>query len=142
MAKPSYHTAPSRRAVDDEKVKIAKLREQRLANDATRRVAGTWGDMSVGEIAHEPTGEVFVLSWKGRKTPDLTRLLRSRLPELSIAEHERLRAWLVHQRVPIFHTALVGWDLSRAEARRIKQARITEHKTNGSHLINDTAETA
>ena len=41
MADPLYHPSPSRRAAIDEKTKIAKLREQRLANDAARRDAGT-----------------------------------------------------------------------------------------------------
>ena len=143
MAKAAYHTAPSRKAVEDEKTKIAKLRDLRLAAVAARREAGTWGEMSVGEIAHEPTGEVFVLSWKGQKEPDLARLHRTRLPELSIAEHERLQAWLVHHRVPVFQRSLIGWSLSRAEAKRIKQARIAEHKASGSHVINeDPAPTA
>jgi hypothetical protein len=137
MAKSTYHTAPSRKALDGEKAKIATLRQLRLANDAARREAGTWGEMTVGEIAHEPSGEVFVLSWKGRKEPDLARLHRSRLPELSPAEHERLLAWLVHHRVPVFQRSLVGWDLSRAEAKRVKLARIAEHKAKGSHVIND-----
>jgi hypothetical protein len=137
MAKQSYHTSPSRRAVEDEKAKTARLRELRLADDAARREAGTWGEMSVGEIAHEPTGEVFVLSWKGSKEPDLARLHRTRLPELSIAEHERLQAWLVHHRVPIFQRSLIGWNLSRAEAKRLKQARIDERRAGGSHVVND-----
>ena len=138
MAKVPYHTAPSRKAIDDEKAKIAKLRDLRLADDAARREAGTWGEMSVGEIAHEPTREVFVLSWKGQKEPDLARLHRTRLPELSIAEHERLQAWLAHRRMPVFQRSLIGWSLSRAEARRVKQARIDEHRASGSRVINDT----
>jgi hypothetical protein len=137
MAKRSFHTSPTRRAVDDEKTKTAKLRELRLADDAARRAAGTWGEMSVEEIAHEPTGEVFVLSWKGGKEPDLARLHRSRLPELSIAEHERLQAWLVHHRVPVFQRSLIGWNLSRIEAKRLKQARIAERKADGSRVVND-----
>jgi hypothetical protein len=139
MAKPSYHTSPSRRAVEDEKAKTAKLRELRLADDAARRAAGTWGEMSVGEIAHEPTGEVFVLSWKGSKEPDLARLHRTRLPELSIAEHERLQAWLVDRRMPVFQRSLVGWNLSRAEAKRLKEMRIAEHRARGSRVVNDCA---
>jgi len=139
MAKASYHTAPSRKAVEDEKAKTARLRGLRLAEDAARREAGTWGEMNVGEIALEATGEVFVLSWKGSKEPDLARLNRTRLPELSIAEHERLQAWLVHHKVPIFQRSLIGWSLSRAEAKRLKQARIAEHKASGSHVVNDAA---
>ena len=137
MAKTRYHTSPSRRAVEDEKTKTAKLRELRLANDAARREAGTWGEMSVEEIAHEPTGEVFVLFWKGSKEPDLGRLHRTRPADLSVAEHERLQAWLDHHRVPVFQRSLVGWNLSRAEARRIKQVRIAEHKAGGSRVVND-----
>jgi hypothetical protein len=138
MAKPSlYHATPSRKALIDEKAKIAKLREQRLAADAARRAAGTWGDMSVGEIAHEPTGEVFVLSWKGREPPDLLRMRRSRLPELSLAEHERLQAWLDRHHLPDFRQSLVGWNLSRVEAKRTKQARIAERRASGCQVIND-----
>ena len=77
-----YHTAPSKKAVADENAKIANLRDLRLARDAAQRAAGTWGDMSVGEITHEPSGEVFVLSWKGREAPDLLRLRHSRWSEL------------------------------------------------------------
>src|SRR5215470_7720624 len=142
MAKQSYHTSPTRRAVEDDKAKTVRLRELRLADDAARREAGTWGEMSVGEIAHEPTGEVFVLSWKGQKEPDLARLHRTRLPELSIAEHERLQAWLAHRRMPVFQRSLIGWSLSRAEARRVKQARIDEHRASGSRVINDTPTSA
>jgi hypothetical protein len=41
MAKIPYHTAPSRKAVEDEKTKVAKLRDLRLADAAARREAGT-----------------------------------------------------------------------------------------------------
>ena len=136
MAKQSYQTSPTRRAIEDEKAKTVRLRELRLADDAARREAGTWGDMSVGEIAHEPTGEVFVLSWKGSKEPDLARLHR-RPAELSVAEHERLQAWLVHHRMPVFQRSLLGWNLSRAEAKRVKQARIAERKAGGARVVND-----
>jgi hypothetical protein len=91
--------------------------------------------MSVGEITHEPTGEIFVLSWKGDKEPDLTRLHRT--AELSVAEHERLQAWLVHHRMPVFQRSLVGWNLSRAEAKRLKEARIAERKAGGMRVVND-----
>ena len=91
MAAPLYHASPSRKAAIDEKTKIAKLHEQRLASDAARREAGTWGDMSVAEIVHGPSGEVFVLSCRGRTEPDLMRLNRTRSAEISVSEHERLR---------------------------------------------------
>jgi len=137
MVKRPSLTSPPRKATDHEQAKTAKLRELRLADDAARREAGTWGEMSVGEIAHEPTGEVFVLSWKGSREPDLTRLHRRRLPELSIGEHERLQVWLVHHRMPVFRRSLLGWNLSPAEAKRLKQARIDQHKADGVHVVND-----
>lgn len=137
MAKANNRTAPSRRVAPDESSKIAKLREQRLASDAARREAGTWGDVSVLEIAHEPSGEVFVLSWKGRSEPNLQKLNRALSPKMSIAEHERLQAWLVNHQPPDFRQSLVGWNLSSAEALRVKEARIAEHKTGGRHVINE-----
>jgi hypothetical protein len=39
----------------------------------------------------------------------------------------------------VFQRSLIGWSLSRAEAKRIKQARIDEHKASGSHVINEAA---
>lgn len=138
MAKPTlYHAAPSKKALADEKAKVASLRELRLASDAARRAAGTWGDMSVGEITHEPTGEVFVLSWKGREAPNLLRLRHGRWSELSPAEHERLQAWLDRHERPDFKQSHLGWSLSRVEAKRAKQARIAERKASGFQVIND-----
>src|SRR5262249_35129996 len=121
----------------DEKTKIAKLREQRLASDAARREAGTWGDMSVAEIVHELSGEVFVLSWRGRTEPDLMRLKLMRSAEISVSEHKRFQEWLTRRAHVNLTRSLVGWNLSRAEARRIKEARIAEHKASGHHVVND-----
>src|SRR5262245_51527854 len=74
MQKPRFQPAPSPRNTNDvDNAKMAKLREQRLASDAAKRAAGTFGDMSVIELLQETTGEVFVLSWKGNKLPELAR---------------------------------------------------------------------
>lgn len=137
MAKASLPTPGPRKAAEAEKAKMTRLRQLRLADDTARREAGTWGEMSVGEITHEPTGEVFVIAWKGSKEPDLERLHRTRLPDLSLDEHARLQAWLVHHRVPVFQRSLIGWKLSRDEAKRIKAARIAERKAGGSHVVNE-----
>jgi hypothetical protein len=59
------------------------------------------------------------------------------LPELSLAEHERLQAWLDRHEIPDFKQTLVGWSLSRVEAKRAKQARIVERKASGFQIIND-----
>jgi len=137
MAKARYQPSPPRKAVVDEDAKMNKLRQLRLADDAARRAAGTFGDMSVIEILHEPTGEVFVLSWKGSKAPELARLNRIRAPGLTFEEHERLQAWLVDLQLPFLKQSLIGWNMSAAEAKRAKQARIDERKAAGLRIVND-----
>jgi hypothetical protein len=129
-------TPPSpRRIAAEEDAKIAKLRELRLANDAARRAAGTFGDMSVIEIQHET--EVFILSWKGSKLPELERLVRIRAPGLSFEEHERLQSWLEDLPLLDLKQTLVGWNMSAAEAKRAKQARIDQRKAGGLRIVND-----
>ena len=142
MANATYLRTPSRKAIANENAKIAKLRDLRLAKELACREAGTWGEMSVGEIVHDPTGEVFVFSWKGDRSPDLARLNRSRLPDLSLAEHGRLQQWFAHHHRPEFRQSLIGWSLSRVEAKRAKLARIAELRASGHRVINDAAETA
>lgn len=137
MSKAPVHTVASRKAVESEAAKMARLREQRLASDAAKRAAGTFGDMSVIEIQHEQTGEVFVLSWKGAKAPELARLGRIRAPGLSFDEHERLQAWLLDQPEDFLKQTLIGWNLSAAEAKRLKDARIAERKAGGGRVVND-----
>lgn len=138
MAKARYQPSPPRKAVVDEDMKMNKLRQLRLADDAARRAAGTFGDMSVIEIMHEPTGEVFVLSWKGAKPPELARLNRIRAPGLTLEEHERLQAWLNDLQLPVLKQSLIGWNMSAVEAKRAKQARIDERKAGGLRIVNDT----
>jgi hypothetical protein len=138
MAKARYQPSPPRKAIVDEDVKMAKLRQLRLADDAARQAAGTFGDMSVIEILHEPSGEVFVLSWKGSKLPDLARLNRIRAPGLTFDEHERLQAWLTDLQLPFVKQTLIGWNMSVVEATRAKQARIDERKAGGLRIVNDT----
>ena len=137
MARPSYRPVPARKAVLDENAKVAKLREQRLAKDVASREAGTWGDLSVGQLVHEPTGEMFVLVWKGRIRPELATLNRSRFPELSIAEHERLHSWIAGYDEEEFKHSFIGWNLSKDEAKRAMQVRIAELRASGHSVIND-----
>jgi len=39
--------------------------------------------------------------------------------------------------MPVFQRSLIGWNLSRAEAKRLKQVRIAQHKADGSRVVND-----
>ena len=137
MASPSYRPTPSRKAALDQNAKVAKLRELRLARDAASREAGTQGDISVGQLMHEPTGDVFVLMWKGQIWPDLATLHRSRLPLLSIAERGRLQDWLAGRDEAEFKQSFVSWNMSRGAAKRAWQLRIAELRANGRGVLND-----
>ena len=131
-------TPPSpRKIAAEEDAKIAKLRRLRLADDAARRAAGTFGDMSVIEIQHDATGEVFVMSWKGSKLPELARLVRIRPPGLTLEEHERLQAWLEDAPLLDFKQTLVGWNMNAVEAKRVKDQRIAERKAGGLRIVNN-----
>jgi hypothetical protein len=135
---PDEPTPPSARKVAAaEDAKMAKLRQLRLADDAARRAAGTFGDMSVIEIHDEDAGEVFVLSWKGSKLPDLARLSRIRAPGMTLDEHERLQTWLDDLPVLDLKQTLVGWNMNAAEAKRVKDLRIAERKAGGLRIVND-----
>jgi hypothetical protein len=117
--------------------KTARLRDLRLANEAASREAGTWGDMSVGEITRDATGEVFVYHWKGNHSFDPEMLPIKRLSAITADEHQSLVAWLLKYRQVGFHHAIVAWNLSAAEAQRVKRVRIAELKAAGQVTINN-----
>ncbi|MEA2778646.1 MAG: hypothetical protein QOK29_190 [Rhodospirillaceae bacterium] len=129
-------TRPSK---GDEQQKIARLRDLRLAAQAGREQAGTWGDISVGEITHRATGAVFVHCWKGRAEPDLEKIHQTRGLDRTADEHQRLKDWLLKHRTQGFDCALLGWNLSPTEASRVKQARISEHNALGHSVVNELA---
>src|SRR3546814_5277407 len=61
--------------------KAERLRALRLAHEATRREAGIWGEMTVGEILHQASRSVFMQVWKGQRrseehTSELQSLMR------------------------------------------------------------------
>jgi hypothetical protein len=141
MPDPFRPATTSRKSQADEEAKIARLRELRLADNAARQKAGTWGDVSVGEIVHEPTGEVFVHCWKGRAEPDLAKLYRKRAPDISIEEHDRLQQWVAGRKAEDFKQSLVGWYLSRAEANRVKRMRLEELRAAARDVVNDPPST-
>src|ERR1051325_11205607 len=49
----------------DQKTLTQTLRDQRQADEAARTAAGTWGDLSVGELTHRASGSVYIQVWKG-----------------------------------------------------------------------------
>jgi hypothetical protein len=125
------------RAADTEQAKTARLRELRLASEAASREAGTWGAASVGEITHGASGTTFVFSWTGRQGPDLEKLLARRAAGMTVEEHEALVGWVLEHRAQGFQLAIHAWNLSAAEARRVKHLRIAEHKAAGRPIINN-----
>ena len=90
MAGASRSAKTNRPSDNDDQKKLARLRDQRLAAQAVREAAGTWGEISVGEITHVPTGAVFVHCWKGRQEPDLTKIHETRGQDRSPDEHQRM----------------------------------------------------
>jgi len=60
-------------SVADLQTRTDKLRELRLADEAARKSAGTWGELTVGEVTHPASGSVYVQVWKGARRPDLGR---------------------------------------------------------------------
>ena len=116
--------------------KIDKLRALRLNDEAARQAAGTWGEMSVGEITHRPSGEVFVYSWKGREAPDLEKLPGKRTTVKRADEHTQLTEWLLKHKMVGFEITLLAWNLSEAEAARLQQARLAEHVAAGLPVVN------
>ena len=116
--------------------KIDKLRALRLSDEAARQAAGTWGEMSLGEITHQPTGEVFVYVWKGRASPELEKLPGKRTTVKRADEHALLTEWLLKHKMVGFEITLLAWSLSEAEAARLQQARLAEQSAAGLHVIN------
>jgi hypothetical protein len=116
--------------------KIEKLRALRLSDEAARQAAGTWGEMSVGEITHRPTGEVFVYTWKGREAPDLEKLPGKRTTVKRADEHAQLTEWLLKHKMEGFEITLLAWNLSEAEAARLQQARLAQQTAAGLAVIN------
>jgi hypothetical protein len=125
-------TAEAAKATADERT--AKLRELRLAHEAAQREAGAWGDLTVREVVHEPTGAVFVHYWRAGASPKLKKSPRA--PGLSAPEHEAYCAWVGQHDPEEFRQSAVAWNLSKAEALRIKQERLAAHAAANATVIN------
>ncbi len=115
--------------------KIAKLRELRLADEAQRRAAGTWGGVSVGEFRHPTDDECFVILWSGRTAPNVETRLKAKSAGMTDAERAALVAW-VGTRAALFACTVVAVNLSETEANRVMQARIAEHRQAGRKVRN------
>lgn len=116
--------------------KADRLRALRLAHEASRREAGTWGEVTVGEILHPASRSVFMQVWKGQRRPDPFGDGKPRRAGASAAEWLAMMAWVSERNSPDFSQRIVAWDLSAAEARKVLEARIAEHEAAGYVVTN------
>lgn len=117
--------------------KAAKLRALRLADEATKRDSGAWGEYAVREVTHRSTGAVFVHWWKGKAGPKFVKPPRP--PGLLATEHQAYAAWLSGAPAEQFSQRTIAWNLSKAEAERIKAERLAAHAEAGATVINAAA---
>lgn len=116
--------------------KTEKLRALRLAHEAACKEAGTWGEMTVGEIVHEATRSVFVQVWKGLNRPDPFRQHGARQVGIGATEWLAMTAWVNARRGEGFINSVVAKDVTKEEAHKIAEARITHHDTEGYTVMN------
>lgn len=121
--------------------KVEQLRALRLAHEQSRKAAGEWGEVSVGEIVHEASRSVFVETWKGPQRPDPFRPGSARGRGATLRDWTVLTAWISAQRIPEFARLVVARDVTEAAARELVQARIAARRAEGYAVMNppDTA---
>jgi hypothetical protein len=122
----------------DPKTQTEKLRQLREADEEARKAAGTWGDLSVGEVTHRPTKSVYVQVWKGRRRPDLALEAGVRPVGVPPADWPALEAWLATARFSGLHQSVVAWTVSKSEAQRLKDKRMAENRAAGLTVVNAT----
>jgi hypothetical protein len=116
--------------------KSERLRALRLAHEATRREAGVWGDMTVGEIFHQASNSVFMQLWRGQRRPNPFEEGGARRAGASSADWKAMLEWISERNTPDFSQRIIAWDLSAAAAREILKARIEKHEAAGVHVTN------
>jgi hypothetical protein len=123
----------------DPKTQTEKLRQLREADEEARKAAGTWGDLSVGEVTHQPTKSVYVQVWKGSRRPNLALEAGVRPVGVPPADWPALEAWLATARFSGLHQNVVAWTVSKSEAQRLKEKRMAENRAAGLTVVNATA---
>lgn len=121
----------SRKPKQSDDGKADRLRALRLAHEAARREAGTWGDVTVGEILHQASRSVLMQVWRGQHRPDPFADDKPRRAGASAVEWSAIMAWVNERNSPDFRQRIIAWDLSAAEARRVLEARAAEHEAAG-----------
>ena len=116
-----------------------KLREARLADEATRKAAGTYGDLSVGEVTHRESRSVYVQVWKGVPRPAIAGAIDARHAGVPAAEWPAVAAWLETLGAGDLHRSVVAWRVSKTEAQRLKSKRVEENRAAGLTVVNEGA---
>jgi hypothetical protein len=116
--------------------KTERLRELRLADEAARRAAGTWGDVAVGEIFHAESGTVYVQVWKGERRPNPLGAVSPNAAGVPAADWPLIVAWVEARGSSGFSQRIVASHLSTVEARRVKVSRLQENHDAGMTVIN------
>jgi hypothetical protein len=119
----------------DQKTLTQNLRDQRQADEAARKAAGTWGDLSVGEVTHRATGSVYVQVWKGGKRPEITAAT-ARAASVPTEDWAAIEGWLKGINPADLHRSIIAWTVSKAEAARLKAKRMAENSAAGVRVIN------
>lgn len=120
----------------DVSTKTEALRALRLADEESRRAAGTWGEMTVGEIVHEDTHSVFVEVWKGSQRPDPFRPGAARGRGVPVGEWLVVTTWVNALREAEFSRTVIARDITEEAARKVVQARIAERLADGYKVMN------
>jgi hypothetical protein len=112
------------------------LREQRLAHEAAQKAKGVWGDLSVGVIRRGK--EIFVHYWKGEAL-SIHKLAAKRPKEITASDYVALCAWLKAGRFEGFTQSLTSWNVTVAEAQRLRAEIIGAHAAAGDCVVNVAA---
>jgi len=110
------------------------LRQKRLAHEEAQKVAGLWGDMSVGTIKRQD--RIFVYLWKGDVRASLSGMALKKPKEMPDADHSALLQWLKTGIIDEFVLAFAAWNVNALEAEKIKTDLLTKHRDEGLTVIN------
>jgi len=129
---------PSKKAAGkiDGRANTERLRALRLAAEATRKEAGIFGDRTVGEILHPPTGTVYVHVWRGARRPDPLVAPSPQSAAVPASDWAALAAWAATDQLDTFLRRTVSVNLSSPEAVKVKAARISELRASSQKVVN------
>lgn len=130
-------TTPPKNFQSESHPSTSSLKLKREAHELAQKEAGLWGEMSVGYI--ERQGAAFVHFWKTALPAEVFKITIKKPKDITKTEHEALCGWLKAGRYEGFKQTISAWNLSEAEAERIKESLIAELAAKGTKVINPQA---